>query len=103
VEYPLSATVSSEGTERRARPYHGDWRLAWPLVLVGLGALIGWATGVKRLYGYTALLMVGFACGYWFELAVPVVFMALGGVILLAGSVLLLQFVRRVPLADSSG
>jgi hypothetical protein len=78
-------------------------RVAWPAVLAGLGALIGWATGVKRLHGYAALLLVGFACGSWFELAPAVVLMVLGGVILLTGTALLIRFVRRVPLADSSG
>jgi len=81
-----------------------SWLTAWlreyagvvsPALLVGLGWLIVLATGVKRLYAYTALAVIAFASGYWFNLEFPLYFTALGAVILLSGIGVLVQFMRK--------
>jgi len=73
-------------------------RMVWPAALVGVGWLIAWATGVKRLYAYAALAVIAFAGGYWFNLNFPLLFTVLGAVILLAGMVVLVRFVRKYPI-----
>ena len=40
----------------------------WPAVLVGIGGLIAFATGAKRLYVYTVLAVIAIAVSYWFDL-----------------------------------
>jgi len=77
------------------REYSG---VVWPVLLVGLGWLIAWATGVKRLYAYTALAVIAFASGYWFNLDFPLLFTVLGAVIVLSGMVVLVQFLRKYPI-----
>ena len=83
-----------------------SWLTAWlreyagvvsPALLVGLGWLIALATGVKRLYAYTALAVIAFAGGYWFNLNFPLVFTVLGAVIVLSGIVVLIRFLRKYP------
>ena len=73
-------------------------RMVWPAALVGVGWLIALATGVKRLYAYAALTVIAFAGGYWFNLNFPILFTVLGAVIVLAGMVVLVQFLRKYPI-----
>ena len=81
-------------------------RMVWPAALVGVGWLIALATGVKRLYAYTALAVIAFASGYWFNpstssghrLEFPLYLTVLGAVILLSGMVVLVQFQRKYPI-----
>ena len=73
-------------------------RLVWPAALVGVGWLIALATGVKRLYAYAALAVIAFAGGYWFNLDFPLLFTVLGAVIVLAGMVVLVRFLRKYPI-----
>ena len=73
-------------------------RMVWPAALVCVGWLIALATGVKRLYAYAALAVIAFAGGYWFNLNFPLLFTVLGAVILLAGMVVLVQFLRKYPI-----
>jgi len=84
-----------------------SWLTAWlreyagvvsPALLVGLGWLIALATGVKRLYAYTALAVIAFASGYWFNLDFPLLFTVLGAVIVLSGIVVLVRFQRKYPI-----
>ena len=72
--------------------------VVWPALLVGLGWLIVLATGAKRLYAYTALAVIAFASGHWFNLEFPLYFTGLGGVILLSGIVVLVRFLRKYPI-----
>jgi len=73
-------------------------RLVWPAALVGVAWLIALATGVKRLYAYAALAVIAFAGGYWFNLDFPLLFTVLGAVIVLAGMVVLVRFLRKYPI-----
>jgi hypothetical protein len=73
-------------------------RMVWPAVLVGVGWLIALATGVKRLYAYAALAVIALASGYWFNLNFPLLFTVLGAVIVLAGMVVLVRFLRKYPI-----
>ena len=73
-------------------------RMVWPAALVGVGWLIAWVTGVKRLYAYAALAVLAFAGGYWFNLSFPLLFTVLGAAIVLSGIVVLVQFMRRYPI-----
>jgi len=50
------------------------------------------------LYAYAALAVIAFAGGYWFNLNFPLPFTVLGAVILLAGMVVLVRFVRKYPI-----
>jgi hypothetical protein len=76
-------------------------RVIWPAFLVGIGALIAFATGVRRLYGYTLLAVITIAVSYWLNLGFPLhIFLTvLGAIILLSGMVILVRFLRKYPIA----
>jgi hypothetical protein len=83
-----------------------SWLLLWirdyalvlfGVLVAGLLSVIGWALGVGRLYGYAALMAVGFVGGRWLGLTTPLYVAALGAVILSCGIAVLVQFVRRYP------
>ena len=53
--------------------------------------------GVRRFYGYAVLVLVLFALANFQKYPLPVVFLILGSVLLLAGLVVLIQFLRKYP------
>jgi hypothetical protein len=84
-----------------AKEYAG---VIWPAVLVGIGALIALATGVKRLYAYTLLAVIAIAVSSWFNLGFPLhtYLTGLGAIILLSGMVILAQFLRKYPIVKGA-
>lgn len=73
------------------------------MIAIGIGALtvcslFGYATGIKRLYAYGIVALALFAVGYFFEIFFAYIVFALGLIVLSAGIVLLVRFVRKYPL-----
>ena len=73
------------------------------MIVVGLGALVvsvlfGYASGLKRLNVYGIIALILFVAGYLFDIFFAYVVFALGLTVLLAGSLLLIRFVRKYPL-----
>jgi hypothetical protein len=79
-------------------------RVIWPAVLVGIGGLIAFATGAKRLYVYTLLAVITIAVSYWFNLGFPLhtYLVGLGTIILLSGMVILAWFLHKYPIAKDA-
>jgi hypothetical protein len=65
------------------------------LLLLGLA---GWATGARRLVVYAVLGILGWIATELFGVDIPLIVLALGGVILGVGIYLLTQFLQNHPL-----
>ncbi len=73
------------------------------LILVGIGGLtisflFGYATGLKRLYAYGVLALALFVGGHFLSVFFAYLVLMLGVAVMLVGSYLLIQFVRKYPL-----
>lgn len=74
--------------------------VALSLLLGCLLLAVAWGTGVRRLFAYALITFLALVCGYWFDVAPPYYFMALGLFILFCGSTVLARFVRKYPKLD---
>jgi len=80
-----------------------DFIFANGLILVGIGGLtisflFGYATGLKRLYAYGVLALAIFVGGHFLGVFFAYLVLMLGVTVMLVGSSLLIQFVRKYPL-----
>ncbi len=72
---------------------------ALPGILLAFGAtLTGSMIGARRFYAYGVLLVVGGGVGIWLRLEPGVYMAAAGAVILLAGLMMVVRFVRKYPI-----
>jgi hypothetical protein len=73
------------------------------MLVVGLGslsvcALFGYTMGLKRLYAYGLLAAISLVIGHFMGIFFGYIIMALGTAVMVAGFVLLTNFVRKYPL-----
>ena len=76
-----------------------------PLLLYAIVGLIGFGVaglvlGLPRLFIYALLSLLIMIIGHLLNLALWLALMLLGGVILVTGSVLLIRFLRKYPIAE---
>ncbi|MBU0493874.1 MAG: hypothetical protein KKA73_28250 [Chloroflexi bacterium] len=85
-------------------PAFADWLREYHMLVLGAivavsfggGALI---TGLNRLYAYAVLTMLWFIGGYLLAVPAWLQVVVLGGLLLFAGSIVLVRFLRRYPIA----
>jgi len=73
------------------------------MIIIGISAglissLFAYTMGLKRLYGYGLLIFVLFFTGHFITIPFEYLLSAIGFVIIITGSVLLIQFIRKYPL-----
>lgn len=81
--------------------------MRYGMIILGLAGsatccLIGYSMGLRRLYGYGLLTLVLFVGGHFVGISAWYSMIALGTVITVAGSYLLICFVRKYPLPGDS-
>ncbi len=67
------------------------------VLIAAMMALSGWMTGIRRLYGYAALILLFLVPGQVLGITLPLTMIALGVVILICGLVIYGNFIRRYP------
>jgi hypothetical protein len=80
-----------------------DFFISNSMLIIGIGAvavssLFAYTMGLKRLYGYGLLIFVLFFTGHFITIPFEYLLSAIGFVIIITGSVLLIQFIRKYPL-----
>jgi hypothetical protein len=75
------------------------------MLIIGIGAvavssLFAYTMGLKRLYGYGLLIFVLFFTGHFITIPFEYLLLTIGFVIIISGSVLLMQFIRKYPLSQ---
>ena len=80
-----------------------DFFISNSMLIIGVGAvavssLFAYTMGLKRLYGYGLLIFVLFFTGHFITIPFEYLLSAIGFVIIITGSVLLIQFIRKYPL-----
>jgi hypothetical protein len=88
----------------RIQPLAG-WIHRYFLLLFGasisLIPLIGaFALGIRRFYGYAALIMCGFTFAHFVKDGIHPVFIVIGSTLVLTGLVILIRFLRRYSLTE---
>lgn len=72
-------------------------------MLIAIMAYLGIVAKVGRLIGYAGLVLLAFVSYLWFPLALSVYAFVIGGIALLVGMVLLVQFLRTHPKISLGG
>ena len=73
------------------------------MVFIGLGAfvissLFAYTIGLKRLYAYGTVSLALFTTAHFITVPIEYLLVTIGLVILVYGSILLLQFIRKYPM-----
>ena len=75
------------------------------MIIIGIGAaiisgLFAYTMGLKRLYAYGLLTLLMFFTGHFIAIPFAYLLVTIAFVIITTGSVLLMQFIRKYPLAQ---
>jgi len=84
-----------------------DFFISNSMLIIGVGSvavssLFAYTMGLKRLYGYGLLIFVLFFTGHLITIPFEYLLSTIGFVIIITGSVLLMQFIRKYPLPQGA-